>query len=225
MNLASIASARAVAFVELNDLNPHGRVYFPAVTSMLVEKFRFQQYPSKLEDYDEQKGVVFAQGYTGDTVIDKITLWSSVIAVDMRTSTDDSVNLLRSILEWLRDEAGVRYEPAMIKRWAYLSQLTFYSDADMDLVSPALKRLSNKLTVQMAELYQKSAEFRMASVALNFDRTVTPFAVAQFSIERRADTPYADNKYFSAAPIPTATHIKLLEEFEWDVMAETIDIK
>jgi hypothetical protein len=87
MKLASVALARTLGFVELSDLNPHGRVYFPAVVAALVKRFGFQKYPTKPEDFDEQKGITFEDGYTGEVVIEKVTVWSGLIAVDLRTST------------------------------------------------------------------------------------------------------------------------------------------
>jgi hypothetical protein len=42
---------------------------------------------------------------------------------------------------------------------------------------------------------------------------------APFTIQRRAETAFAENKYFSEAPLPTNEHVALLETFEADVIA------
>jgi hypothetical protein len=43
------------------------------------------------------------------------------------------------------------------------------------------------------------------------------YGIAPFSITRRAESRFSENKYFSEAPLPTDIHISLLEEFEAEV--------
>jgi hypothetical protein len=40
------------------------------------------------------------------------------------------------------------------------------------------------------------------------------YGIASFSITRRAEARFSENKYFSEAPLPTDLHLKLLEQFE-----------
>jgi hypothetical protein len=40
---------------------------------------------------------------------------------------------------------------------------------------------------------------------------------APFSIHRRLDVPFSDDKYFSEAPLETETHLEILAQFEKDV--------
>ena len=62
MRLSAVLLARVIGFLEMNDLNPRGKVRLPAVASMLVDRFGFAKYPQKPEEFDETKGVEFVEG-------------------------------------------------------------------------------------------------------------------------------------------------------------------
>jgi len=46
--------------------------------------------------------------------------------------------------------------------------------------------------------------------------TIRKEPIAGFTIQRRVDTPFGENKYFSEAPLPTEIHLDLLQQFESD---------
>jgi hypothetical protein len=54
---------------------------------------------------------------------------------------------------------------------------------------------------------------------VDFARHEGQIPIAAFTIQRRGQTPFEENKYFSEAPLPTDIHINLLEQFE----ADTVD--
>src|SRR5579863_937717 len=138
METSAIILARVIAFLDINDLNPRGAAYFPALVPLLVGRFKFQKYPQKAEDFDEGKGVSFEMGHTGNTTVDKLTVWPDGIGIDVRSSTTDAKNILDSSLTWLSNEGGLSYKSGMIRRWGFLSQITFFSDIDLVGVNPAI---------------------------------------------------------------------------------------
>ena len=220
MELSAVLLARVIGFVETNDLNPRGKLSFPMLVPLIVNKFNFQKYPQEAKDFDEQKGVEFIEGHTGDTSIDKLVVWYNGIQLDVRSSTDEARKIIDSTLSWLKKEAGLNYSPSMIKRWAYLSQVTFYSEVDLDSAHAAIARLSMSVTKIVSEINQMELQFKPTGLTWSFDRTMKQVPVASFLIQRRADTPFSEGKYFSEAPLPTDAHIKLLEQFESDLLTK-----
>jgi hypothetical protein len=218
MRLSAVLLARAIAFVEMNDLNPRGGLRLPGVASMIVDRFGFAKYPQKPEEFDEIKGVEFIEGSFEETGIDKLTIWHNGVGVDVRSSTDEARAIIETSLEWLKNEAGLTYSPDMIKRWAYLSQLTFYTDADLDGLHPAIRNMGSRLTTAVSRLYGSDFQFHTNVLGWGFDRTVKQFPISDFSIQRRAESPFSDNKYFSQAPISTNEHLNLLQQFETDIL-------
>jgi hypothetical protein len=217
MELAAVILARAIAFIETSDLNPRGAAFFPALVPLLVNRFGFQKYPQTPEDFNEDKGVAFEMGYTGGTTIDKITVWNNGIGIDLRSSTTEGKNILDEALTWLSHEAKLSYQPGMVKRWGHLSQITFFSDVDFDGIHPAFLKLGSRITSSVKKEQGVEADFRLSGLTMNFDRTLRQSPIAYFSVQRRADTPFDQGKFFSEAPLPTETHLEILQQLEQDL--------
>jgi hypothetical protein len=214
MQLSAILLARVIAFIDVNDINPRGAAYFPNLVPLLVKRFNFQKFPEKLEDFDEQKGVEFVSGYTGQTTIDKLTVWNNGIGLDVRSSTDDAQQIIVSTLSWLKEVAGLAFKPEMITRWAFLSQCTFHSDVNLDGVNPAIANLASRISDEISAIQKQRYDYSVRGITLDFDRERPNVPVAAFLIQRRVGTPLSGNKYFSEAALPTDVHLALLSEFE-----------
>lgn len=186
---------------------------------MLVERFGFLKYPTSVNDFDETKGVEFVEGHFEGTTVDKIIVWSNGIQVDTRASTQVSQEILHSTLLWLKEEAGLTYESGMIKRWAHLSDVAFHSDVNFDAIHPALIKLCASVSREVSILRGAKFDYEFTGMSFSFDRSIRQAPVAAFLLQRRAETPFSENKYFSEAPLPTDIHIKLLEELEADLSA------
>lgn len=69
MQLSAVLLARVVALFEIYDLNPRGTLFYPDLVAGLVDRFRFQKFPQKFEDLNEQSGINFFEGtWNGITV-------------------------------------------------------------------------------------------------------------------------------------------------------------
>lgn len=214
MELAAIQLAKAMAFVEPRDLNPTETVPPSTIVQALVARYKFQKFPQKLEEFEESKGVVFAGGQLGNSAIDTLTIFTYGIVVDTRSSTTESRRLLEDALEWARKDLGLVYKPSMIKRWLYASQLTFFSKVPLLGINPALRHLAETLEKSAAKHVERELKYDLTALVLDFDQIDRKHPLGRFSIQRRENTPFSDNKYFSDAPLETDVHIKLLEEFE-----------
>ena len=219
MKLAAVAKARALAIIELNELNVGGKVRFADCVGPLVERYNFAVFPQKPEDFDlSDKGVRFESGKAGDLTIDSLVIYSGAIFVDTFSSTADSRRILLEMLEWGRGALGLTYSTGMIRRWGYISHVMFFTDFPLlkSLSSP-LQRLGEKISAVTQELWN-GLSYEPMSVTIGHDPTVRKNAIAGFFIQHRINSPFAENKFFSEAPLPTDLHIKLLEELEADVL-------
>lgn len=217
MELAAVLLARAIAWVESHDLNPRGKVFYPDLVKALVSRYNFQKFPEKLEDFDEAKGVTFASGKLGSSVIEQVAVYTYGVALETRISTQESKRLLEEAFQWAAKELGLTFNPSMIKRWQYFSQLTFHSKAPLLRNHPALQRLAEGIAKGVREATGEALEYEVTTISLNYDQLTRKHPLGYLSIQRRENTPFSDNKYFSDAPLPTDTHIKVLEQFESDM--------
>jgi hypothetical protein len=214
MQLSAVLLARVAFFVESVDLNPRGQAFYPAVIRGLVEHYQFQSFPQKLEDYDEQKGVTLAVGRSGDRTIDKVVIYSWGLTIDTTSSTSDAEQLLDEALRWSAANLRLTYDRAMIKRKAYLSQVTFYSDAALLPLNPLFDGIAKTVSDTVTSNLKLPYRFRPVGILLGADPEEQVIPVQRFSIERRERIAFSENKYFSSAPIPTELHLRLLDEYE-----------
>ena len=217
MDLASILLARALAWVEPSDLNPGGAVFYPDLAKALVARYGFQKFPEKLEDFDESKGVTFGVGRLGDTVIDQLVIYTYGIMLDTRISTQESKRLLEEAFEWGHKEHGLAYKPGMVKRWQYASQVTFRSTAPMTGANSAVGKLAAAVAKSVVDVMGEHLTYDLTFLTIDYDQLTRKHPLGRFSIQRRDNTPFSENKYFSDAPLPTDVHLRLLERFEKDL--------
>jgi hypothetical protein len=217
MQLASVPLARVLAYIEGTELNLGGSVFFPELIQKIIERFEFQKYPQTFEETDEDKGVNFFEGRWNGVNVNKFSIFTGALIVDTSASTAESERILEEALLWGANELGLTYQSGMIKRKQYISDLVFYSDIQLLTVHPAFINLQKAVTEKTEQYLWQRREYDLTHFGLDFDHTLTPLIAAPFSIQRRGNTLFSANKYFSEAPFPTDVHIKLVEQLEADL--------
>jgi hypothetical protein len=221
MQVTSIVKARAVALVEADELNFNGTVRFADIVSPLVEKYGFLTYPIKPEDFDPDKGIRFHSGKVGGKVIDVLTIFPGLITLETLSSTADSKALLEDLFTWGQERLGLTYSAGMIRRWAYISQIVFYSEIPLlSMLSKPLQNLAKKTGEVVDGIFKEGLVYDVGKVVIGHDPLTRRNSIAGISIEHRANVKFAENKFFSEAPLPTDLHIRFLQEFEKEVMQQ-----
>jgi hypothetical protein len=202
------------------DLNARGKVFFPEILEALVKRCHFQKFPREYSELDERKGVDFLEGKWGEVTVDKLTLYQDGILIDTHSSTVDSERILHEALSWAASEFGVTYRPEMIKRKAYVSNLTFYSETPLlTVLNPALSALVDRIGRAVSEILHGDFKYEPVGITAHYDQSLKQIPIAAFTIQRRLQTPFCENKYFSEAPLPTDVHWELLKEFEANLIS------
>lgn len=220
MQRAAVILARCLAFVETYDLSPEGRIFFPEVVKELVDRYQFLKFPKEYSEFDEAKGIEFLEGKWKDDVIWRLTIYSNGILLDTRSNTTRSRELIEDALVWAKTRFGINYKPEMITRLAYVSQVTFHSDMNLDLLNPALKKLADGVTSALTDLNKEPIDYQTTMIYLQHDQLKRKNPLAAFYISPRVETPLTEHKYFSEAPLPTDLHWQLLEGFEASIMSQ-----
>jgi len=219
MQLSAVALARFIVFIEIAELDPRGRLHFPELSESLVKQFGFQKYPQKFEEFDLQKGIEFAQGKWARGSVEKLTIFGGGLAVETRSSTDDSESFLHEFLSWAATKFGIQYRPEMIKHVAYVSQVVFHVEAPiLALLSNPVAKLSQRVSNSIEKVLKEKIHYEPTALWIGMDQLTRKMVPAAFSIQRRIDVPFSENKYFSEAPLPAEVHLTLLGEFEADVL-------
>lgn len=219
MKLSAILLARVLAYVEVYDLSPRGKIFYPDIIPDIVKRYKFQKFPKTIEDLDESKGIEFLEGKSGDTLILKFAVFNTLLVLETRSSTDDSRRILEEMLGWGAERFKLSYYEGMIKRFAYVSDLTFQSDVPLLNFNRVLANLSEKTSKALSEIWQEPVQYEPVLQTIGHDPLTRKYGIAPFTITHRAEARFSENKYFSEAPLPTDLHLKFLEEYEKEVAA------
>ena len=216
MNLAAIIKARTIGFIEIEELNTSGRVRLVDIVPEIVKRYDFKVFPTKIEDFDLiDKGVVFASGRLGDIVIDELKIYSGLTYVESLSTTEDSRKVLLDLLEWGAEELGLTYTEGMIRHWAYVSNITFTSEFPLiKALSSPLDKIAEKIGKKVSEFFGEEIIYQPMNFSVGHDPRTRKNGIAPFSIEQRGNVKFDDNKFFSAAPLPTELHLEYLREIE-----------
>lgn len=214
MRLASVDLARSIVFVSLEDILPRRRIFYPDFVKLVVDQFKFQKSPQGLYELDLPQGASFEHGKVGDIVVEKLSIYRNGFVVDTSSSTADSEIALQQILLWAVETLGINYRQEKVTRRSYYSQLVVYFELSLDVLNPALSTLCKQVSDMVTKQFGQPMQYETYGVTISIDPTSTKLQPGGFSIEKRKDVPFSEEKYFSGAPLQTEDHLKLLEEFE-----------
>lgn len=217
MELSAVTQARVVGFIEILDLSAGGKIFYPDLVSGLVERLRFQKFPETLKEFDEQKGIEFIGGQWNGTTVEKLIIFWNGFVLDTHVSTSESERILDEALVWASEKFQIKYKSGMISRKRYVSDLTFYSEKRLLNLHPALPRLTSNLHHKLKEITGQEFTYEATRLDVDFCKFERALPIAPFTIQRRTETPFEENKYFSEAPLPTDIHLELLQAFEADL--------
>lgn len=220
MHFTAIIKARTLVFLDLDELNSNGKVRLVDVIPEIVKRYDFKSFPTKFEEVDiADKGASFKSGKIENIVIDELKIYSGLTYVETLSSTQDSALVLKDILSWGKENLGLTYSEDMLKHWAYVSQVSFTTDYPLlSRLSPPINNLAKKIGTKVSSIFDQDLNYEPLNLVIGHDPQIRKNPIAAFTISRRANTPFADNKYFSEAPLPTDAHIKFLQELETELL-------
>jgi hypothetical protein len=101
------------------------------------------------------------------------------------------------------------------KRGKFVSSVVVEFDAELDKALRAFGELQEGFTSANIRYESRDTRLKASRILLFADPTkLPPQATFEFNIERRAGRPFSENRYFSSAALPTASHLDLLKTFE-----------
>lgn len=223
MELSAILLARVIGFFETADIAPRHGIFFPELVKGLVQHCNFQKFPTTFDEWSSPEGAQFIVGKLDKTVIDKLIVYNNGLQVETRNGTSESKRILEAILVWARDKFGTLYGPETVKRWAYVSDLTFQSNVPLLMTGP-IQRLAKGISGALSKIVNEETVYEPLGFNIGHDPLLRKYGRAAFSIQRRAEVPFTDNRYFSEAPLPTEIHLDLLAQYEEDV-AQMLNVR
>jgi hypothetical protein len=218
LKISAILLSRVLAFIDTAELRPTGGLHAPDFVEEVAKQFEFQKFPQAVEEFNIQKGMVFLTGRIGAGAISKLTIWPNILVIEGRSSTTECKEMLNEILHWAAMKFELTFTPEMITRYAFVSDLSFTSDAPLLTFDPLLSKIAERVSASLSELWLDPIHYELFDLRIGHDPLTRKWGIAPFQIARLAEHRFTENKYFSEAPLPTDLHIELLEEYEAGIL-------
>jgi hypothetical protein len=218
MKLLSIKQARSIWLVNLVDLNPRG-LNLLTLVAPIVTKYNFQVYPTKSEDMfgTDIKEIKFSGGSfqidSQHIIAVDLTIFNDGIVVDTRSSTMDSDTFLNDLLSWLYTEYNLVPYQDILRSKIYVSELWVQTDKLLNTLNAKLENFAKRITSLIEGHSHHPIAYETSGISFWTDPGVIS-PPNPFRFERVIDRPFAENRYYSAAPLQTEAHFELLEELE-----------
>jgi hypothetical protein len=187
----------------------------------LMAKYNFKYPPNMERPWGEIENAVmeFREGFVflGSEMqeVNALRIYSDGLQAQCAT-TDLAEKVVDELIAWGRDTLGYR-EFVRLPRKIYSSEIVVMFERPIEGLFAKWRALQTLLDQPIRDHYsdiaQKVDAFR---VVWRCDPTTTPRAnlLSEIVIERRANEPFTENRFYCSAPLPTSEFIALLEKLE-----------
>lgn len=219
MNIVSLESGRTTWLFPTEEILPLGGADGPKIIAAISSKYKFTHPPENpTREVIEKNGLKFAGGQMVRkgkiaNIIEFIVFDDGIVSIS--TSTENAEAFLQDIYTFLVSEFAFREITSDVKKAnlstvvvdfeTSLNDLVQGRKAEIDLIGKHLNSIDNTdFPVELARV----------DFVLNKDPEFRPPNIPRLMIEKRANTPFSQHRYFSSAPIHTAKHLEILEQIE-----------
>ncbi|MBZ5627788.1 MAG: hypothetical protein LAO06_02875 [Acidobacteriia bacterium] len=182
----------------------------------LKDAYNFEQAPKSVTDLDESKGWAFKRGTfqmkEEISVNVEVTIYTDGIVANSWSSTRDTDAFIEDAMTSSAKEFGLTFNPQMVRVKSHLSELAVRLDQQLSSLSSLLNNFAAKVTAKCDR--QPCPPFELGGLSFWADTSDLALRMAPFTIERKADAPFAENRFYTKAPMHTDDHIALIGELE-----------
>jgi hypothetical protein len=207
MEIAKIQLARSIWLFDTAELNPHGSNVYPDLYLKIAEHYRFRTYPNITSTAPISTSVRLENGQfltdAGRSFEVSLEIFPDGITADCRHSTVISDLFIADVIKWACHEFGLTLNNRIGKKRAYRSEIIIYAPKSLE----GLCEILDNVAKLVSEVTGNPAELS----AISFGDTSK---VQAFSFERKANEPFDELKFYSAALMETENHFKILQALE-----------
>jgi hypothetical protein len=215
MKFLRTSLGRSIWMVDPQVLNPAGRSYWDLYQG-LAKRYHFSKSPQHLLDFNANNALEFTAGTFAKSkklhLRVGLSIYSNATVADTLSSTDDADLFLADITQWAAKEYDLLVDPSLIRK-TYVSEIDVKFDSSIKPINPKLDFISGRLDSEVVPMDAKKSPFAGGGVVFWTENINTPQGQT-LKLERKHDTDFSENIYYSIAPLQTQQHIALLEDIE-----------
>ena len=217
MKLLGVTLARTIWAIDMKALNPGGRSLLDLFQA-IATRYRFSTFPKHLLDYNKNNALEFNSGTflkgPNEDLRVGLTIYSDGVVGDSLSSTDNSEAFLEDMAQWAAKDHGLLFDGNSIVRKAHLSQLEVKFDTRLSFINPKLNFLPSRLYSQVVPFDGNATQYGFGGFAVWPENMHKDTTLHVFRLEPKWNTTFAENIYFSSAPVRTQEHVAILQEIE-----------
>ncbi len=204
MKLIHVKQARSIWIFDLRDLNPKGKDILGDLIDWIKDNYGFAVAPDPENPVvttppnapSAAPGYVFQRGrfQVREEIfieITTLTLYGDGMVIDTPASTEEADQFANDLLRSASQEYALVFEPAMIRKRMYVSELIVRSDIELERLSPKLRSFAARIT----EVMPDGAKPVFQSAGLSFWSEPNDSGAHKiFSLERTAANFFAEHR-------------------------------
>lgn len=219
MKLIGYELGRVAALINEEEWRPR-YLGVSEIIGLIQKRYQFIYPPKVSAPWEEvsKNGIKFGHGtfnYQNTIVpIQEVAFFNDGIVVSALT-TQDSETWLADLFSWAATDLGIR-DLTNVGRRTFLSRIVVEFDKPANNLVNKFDSYANILASLMQETYQNDFKMQLRTLGFHYDQLEMPewIKVTYFSIDRRSNHKYEENRFHSESPFRTADHIKALESLE-----------
>jgi hypothetical protein len=221
MKLVATEGGRILDHVPLEEMRPPGGIFVPDLIRAIVERYQFVAPPPNLADAIKS-GAKFEHGkfVHGDmtAVIKELAIYADgVIGGSFNTDLADLI--LDDFFAWATTTFKLRERPGPVHR-TYTSGVFVEFEKEIEPAIGKMATVCEMLSGALKSSYGWDYKYNATRLAFAVDpMTTTQYRITNFILERKLQSPFSENRYYSVAPLRTSDHLKLLEMIERELLS------
>ncbi len=226
MKLISYESGRVIQLWMQEEVRPLKYMYAPEAVLNMRQHFQFSRV---FTDGDLPEGGKVPNGSTffrdgrlildgRQIIISELSVHTDGVVLSSATS-EDAEFVLEYALKWTQEELGMRQMTTPKLRSRHSNVIVEF-DKPVDAAIEAFQKIGLVLSKAWSDVYGATELFEISRLGFNSDPETKKIKIDhEFVIERRKGAPYAANRFFCAASLPTQRHLSVLTEIEGIIAA------
>lgn len=211
MELVAIEETRLVELFTI--ARPQGQLHLPTVIEMIQNEFHFAEANGSLEDV-KTNGLQLYHGNFKGLGIAQLSIHNDGVVIVSASPTQ----FLRDFLDSLKRWAVEKLQVSFVKTHdvGLLHQSYLVVKTNKPILSP-IAQLGHIRSFLKAELEKNSGyedEFDAFGFTMSVDPQHSLRKPVAFTIERKAGIDFKLNHFYSRAPLPTESHLRVLKAIE-----------
>ena len=219
MKIVKFESARVTWLFPLEEFVPVAGANNPSVISQLAARYNFSIVPSiTTQESMAKNGLPFGMGHfavndANFAVTDFVVYNDGIVAVAEKTDWAEA--FLEDVTNWVKQSFGFRDVTSGVRR-LYGSTIIADFEAPLSRIVAGYEIISKLITDRTVTILPEPKAMQFSRLEFEVDKTTVAgqLAFPKFILERRAGVKFAQERYYSVAPMHTSDHLTVLEQIE-----------